>query len=162
MSLRGKFHEDKLSKEVVNGFESRAFDRSEVPSPSPLPPNPGERIKVRGFEAREGLKMKRIYAAIVILTAVSLIFLPALAEAGGGERHGGHAGWHSSGWYPGWGLGFGAGLFAGYLLAPRIYATPAPACYQTVPGHWESRWDPYWQRYINIYVPPYTTAYPCP
>ncbi len=106
--------------------------------------------------------MKKIFAAILILTAVSLIFLPALAEAGGGWHRGGHVGWHGRGWHPGWGFGFGAGLFTGYLLAPPIYAAPAPTCYQTIPGHWESRWDPYWQRYVNVYVPPYTAAYPCP
>ncbi len=106
--------------------------------------------------------MKRISAAILILTVVSLIFLPALAEAGGAWHRGGHGGWYGRGWHPGWGIGFGAGLFTGYLLAPRVYAAPAPTCYQTIPGHWESRWDPYWQRYVNVYVSPYTTAYPCP
>ncbi len=106
--------------------------------------------------------MKKICVVILVLAVVSLIILPAFAEAGGGWHRGGHGGWHGNGGYPGWGLGFGAGLFTGYLLAPRVYATPAPTCYQTIPGHWERRWDPYWHKYVNVYVPPYSTSYPCP
>ena len=105
--------------------------------------------------------MKRIFAGTLVLTVVSLFLLPAFGEADGGWHRGGQNGWHGRAWYPGWGLGFGAGLFTGYLLAPRSYATPASTCYQTIPGHWESRWDPYWHRYANVHVPPYTTAYPC-
>ncbi len=129
----------------------------------------------------EVIEMRRVYFAVLILLVFSLLFLPALAEAHGGQgggHGGGHAGGHHGhgkahgGFHRGF-YGDGDGEFHSWLhrrfhgggdnglyMTPPVYGT-YPMCYEFVQEHRENQWDPKAKRYVNIFVPDHFVAIPC-
>ncbi|MGD0627106.1 MAG: hypothetical protein ABSB32_20660 [Thermodesulfobacteriota bacterium] len=106
--------------------------------------------------------MKRVYIAVLVLVVLSLLFLPALAEARGGHGggHGGGRCGHGKG-HGGFRGGYYGGWYGGVYLAPPVYEA-YPMCYETIPEHWESQWNPEVQGYVDVYVPEQIIAVPCP
>ncbi len=121
--------------------------------------------------------MKKVNITVLVLLVFSILFLPALAEAHGGQgggHGGGHAGGHHGpgkahggfhrGFHGGGDGGFHSRLhgggYGGFYVEPPVYG-PYQMCYELIPEHWETQWDPKAKGYVNVFVPDHFVAIPC-